>query len=423
VTSPSKAPKTLADRFDLLTSTLKPWAPIFAESVLASEETRENQKACLQAAWGETLPSEALRTLHQTATALIQGEHVPCPPSLAPLQELLGQLEPPCRFPKAHSPLTSASRPLLDRRGMTPKKQHEVHSVLRFLEELNPPPGSFLDLCCGAGHLSHALAQTFSDRTDSVSVTGIDHDSDLITRARARRQGALSPTFEIRSFPFHATDPLGSPSKAETWSLGLHTCGSLSLEHLALHPRGFEVLNFGCCYERLPLETGTSLSVHARTRGFPWTRQALFLATRGGLHRSFEAFEFQHQVTLLRHAIDALLREEGRAEEARSVGDAPASTYRRGFPHYVRSRLGSGAPWSDAALEEFFRSRLPTLELQWWLSFLQNLLARPLECLLLVDRALWLSEVSPSSRVEILEFFDPALSPRNLGIVARRKPL
>ncbi len=67
--------------------------------------------------------------------------------------------------------------------------------------------------------------------------------------------------------------------------MGLHTCGALAWDQLALASRGFAVLNIGCCYEKLDAEKDTERSKVAQAASLGWTGEALYLANRGGIER------------------------------------------------------------------------------------------------------------------------------------------
>ena len=156
-------------------------------------------------------------------------------------------------------------------------------------------------------------------------------------------------------------------------------------------------------------------------------KEALFLANRGGVERSLDAFVFQQRVLRFRYSLYELLRqEECAADQCEAVGSASRAVYLGSFAGYVRNRLrklenlpDSLREKSDTAYEDFYRVVTPLIERKRFASFLRNLLARPLEIAILLDRALFFEDDAPLTgrNIRLIQLFDPALSPRNVGLV------
>jgi hypothetical protein len=132
----------------------------------------------------------------------------------------------------------------------------------------------------------------------------------------------------------------------------------------------------------------------------------------------------QERVNTYRLALHLFLQEEGLAHGFMAVGDAPRAAYDHGFVAYVENRfrhlqldfsrheqraaLFVERPDIKRSMREFFV-----------INVVRNAFSRPLEVLLLLDRALWMAE--QGHEVELRQFFDHSISPRNLGLFAAIK--
>jgi hypothetical protein len=222
-----------------------------------------------------------------------------------------------------------------------------------------------------------------------------------------------------------ASFPIDMSSSGATFSIGLHTCGELAWSQLELVRQGASVLNFGCCYEIMDAQTATNRSHFAQEHPILFTRESLFLANRGGTERTLDDFLFQQRMQRFRFGLHHLLETEGHAQLAGAVGNTNELHYRGRFADYVRNRckhLSIDLGLSDIAIENFHRSSQPRLERMRFAAFLRNMLSRPLELALLTDRALYVQELATpgTSEPQLLAFFDPKLSPRNVGIALIR---
>lgn len=407
-------------RYVRLQSELAPWTPIWGSSVIESEAAWKRMEAAIPEAWFDY----ALDTPDDAWFDLAHGTAEAAPPDLNARIHRLREL---CRFQRTGGVPSQTVRA----KHLTPKKQHEINQILAFLEpqslfqKSEPAPREILDLGGGVGHLARHLAQTLA-----CEITTLDRDPEAIETGRrlssAPEWQLVSGRQQFVCSDFPSALAAVRPARFNL-SLGLHTCGPLAWRHLESCTAEQALLNFGCCYDRLDPQTDVEHSHTAKGAPLAWTRQALFLATRAGTERTVADFQFQQRVLQYRYGLDLWLRSQGFAKQAESVGNTPPAAYSQSFAHYARNRFGFlqlPVPISDAELDAFFEAHRVRVERQRFAAFLQNVLARPLEVLLLLDRALWLDErvahlssAEPKPRAQVLEFFDPLLSPRNLGIV------
>jgi hypothetical protein len=312
-------------------------------------------------------------------------------------------------------------RPPLDK-ALIPKKKHEVEAILSLFRERAYSASRIIDIGGGLGHLARHLSLELNCPVDSI-----DRGPALQAKAeRLTNEPPWSDRLQHKMRFIHGEFPLtkianGSPG---AWAIGLHTCGATAWSVLDLIGRGYSVLNVGCCYEKLTVARDTERSHLATEFPLQLTNESLFLANRGGIERSLDEFTFQQRVQRYRFALHELLKQETDGAPADSVGSAEEKIYMSSFADYARDRLsslGKVLPLSDGALDDFFCSIAPLIEKERFTAFLRNLLARPLELAILLDRALYIEE-SFGIPVHLIELFDPRISPRNIGLIAVTPP-
>lgn len=314
-------------------------------------------------------------------------------------------------------------------RDLTPKKKHEIESLLSHFKTLIAPVEGVLDIGGGAGHLARHLARELRCPVESI-------DRDPVLQDKARRilekppwRHASMHSVRFKTGEFSDVE-YPDPVDPGHWAVGLHTCGPLAWSHLKLVARGYSVLNVGCCYEKLNVHREIECSERARRSSLPWTEEALYLAERGGVYRTQEDFEFQQRMQGHRFSLHQLLLQQGvDPDRAQAVGSAGRAVYEDRFSSYVQDRRHHSSDLrralsslSDRACEDFFQQVGPRVEKMRFIAYLRNLLARPVELAILVDRAMFVEERMPlqDHGVRLIQFFDPVLSPRNVALVVRQ---
>ncbi len=318
-------------------------------------------------------------------------------------------------------------------RGLTPKKRHEIEALLSLFTTKDFSASHCLDIGGGVGHLARHLALELGCTVDSI-----DRDSALQEKGLAILKAwpwrDVLKEQQIRYIPGEfPRENIGDARSDNTWAIGLHTCGDLAWAQLDLLKKGYSILNIGCCYEKLNAASGTQRSSVARQRPLAWTDEALFLANRGGVERSKDEFIFQQRVQQYRFSLHELLYREGcDAHQCEEVGTATPAAYLGTFADYVRDRMrhfertpAKLQSCSDASYRDFYRSIESLIEKKRFIAFVRNLLARPLEIALLLDRALFIEEEGPNHgrNVRLIQVFNPMISPRNIALVAQAVPV
>jgi hypothetical protein len=210
--------------------------------------------------------------------------------------------------------------------------------------------------------------------------------------------------------------------------VGLHTCGELSSAILGAYAStsASACCVVGCCYQHIQ---SYPMSKSVR-QGTVVTRQALLAAACSTsavfIDRQAQRQRTQRPPSQLRLA-RALLQE---LAEKISFDGLPAKIPMKSsdsFAQYCMRALESAERCDAAAriygvssLDQLFEQRLQDAPLIVGWHFLREALAACVEAMVTVDRAVYLLE--RGSDVAVLPVFDPALSPRNLLILATKPP-
>ena len=408
----------LQERYLALHALLQPSADLWAHSIL---ERWDPMEAWIPEEWFEFGVSATLEDQY----LLGQGKLPSSTP--ATLSKWVERIQEVNALPKSPAPIAISSGYA---RGMTPKKRHEVAAILGLIMQEGPRRHrTILDIGGGAGYLARHLSRAYGCPVESVDRNPVLHEEGRrqLTKEPWKSEIPDSVRFITGTFPDDIISARASQEHSgQTLAIGLHTCGDLAWSHLELVRQGASVLNFGCCYEIMDAQSATNRSRFAQEHPIAFTRESLFLANRGGTERSQEEYMFQQRMQQFRFGLHQLLETEGHALLACAVGNASEAHYRGSFAAYVRNRcehLSIDLGVSDIEIEDFHRSNKPRLERMRFAAFLRNLLSRPVELALLTDRALYAHEIAPAGSPEpqMLEFFDPKISPRNVGITHMRE--
>ncbi len=309
------------------------------------------------------------------------------------------------------------------------KKRHEILVLAKLLKEIQGDNNfsHLVDIGGGVGHLSRVMAHY-----KSIECISLDINKEFQTIGEKRLHKYTKPA-EHKNVTFITHDFTHDLKEDQTreiftdksFSLGLHTCGPLALKHIdvATVNKTLGLINFGCCYNKLNPQTDCNISQYAKAHGLHLTDYAFTLACRGHSSMDFNAFKLKRRVKDFRYAIHIFFYKYLGYKEVVAVGDSDPKEYWGKFSSYVLAKLaklGIDHSFTAGFIDEFFENK-PMQEYLREL-FLCNVIrwqyGRSLELYLLIDRCLYLEEkgFSPS----LLEFFDPSLSPRNIGILLTR---
>lgn len=313
---------------------------------------------------------------------------------------------------------------------MIPKKQYEVKRLAPMVYKLSCDLSvdRILDIGGGVGLLAQTLVNQYG-----LKVTSLDLDPVMQKSGLERHQKhAKNPDnlVEFVSLKVDAHDMnFNRLLKNNCMTLGLHTCGALANDQIKASVKNKipAMINFGCCYHKLEdVEGGENISQLAQSlpRKIEMSHFALTLAARAHRKMDEHDYDLKLKVKLYRYAIHFLLHDEYGFKDLVTLGNSSPKLYDEPFGIYVLEqfrRINLKSKHTSQELDAWFGDH-DRQELIWKMlaaGFVRNAMGRLLELYLLLDRVIYLEENGYSA--DLLEFFEENISPRNLGIIARRK--
>lgn len=271
-------------------------------------------------------------------------------------------------------------------------------------------PTHWLDWCAGKGHLGRRLLEA------DQALTCLEHDPALITAGQALSDHhGLPVTHRLQDVMADvAINPEHTP-------VALHACGDLHVRLLQLASKaGCKQLALApCCYNRINAQTYLPLSNAGRASRLQLSIDDLGLPLSETVTAG-KRVRLQRDMSMARRlGFDQLQRELRGIDEYLPTPSLAASWLDKPFAGYCQELANlKGLSTGDqdwAALEAHGWRRLAQVRN---LELVRGLFRRPLEMWLVLDRALFLGE--NGYRVQVGTFCEPALTPRNLMVLAER---
>lgn len=336
----------------------------------------------------------------------------------------------------------------------SPKKSHEVEVLSSIVAMLKLICRSthVVDIGDGKGYLSSMLALHHN-----IPVLGID-SSPINTSSASKRASKLQKAwnnmvkYPTKSVPpqsdSHITDnqlykqtTLYVDENANLKDLvcntfmencdgcsltGLHTCGDLSPTCLKIYNKhGYikSICNVGCCYHLLTdiqedkVNYGIPLSEHLQTKNCMIGRQARMLASQS-IDRILANKSVDNKIVFYRAIFQVLLLKYQPHLAGKHIGRLKKEC--NSFLEYVRfasKRINAEFNLSDNEICEVYREyENREIELNVFY-LLRSFLAQVVECVILLDRLLFLLERGHASSF-LVQLFDRVLSPRCYGLIS-----
>ncbi|MBC7713865.1 MAG: methyltransferase [Rhizobacter sp.] len=315
--------------------------------------------------------------------------------------------------------------------GVKKKKRHEIQKIVPVLKKVRDEKkfDYVVDIGGGVGHLSRVLSHYHA-----IPSISIDQNVEFQEIGRGRLQkfrkieGAQDVTFMNITFGKKEDDPeLGKIFNEHSLGLGLHTCGALAntLIQNTIDHHTMGLLSFGCCYHTLKANVDFPLSTFYKEQHFPVLNLYGFtLATRSHAETTLETYKTKERVKKYRYALHLFLMKNFGKKSFIEVGECHLSTYWEPFHVYISEKLNFlklEHNFTNEDFDHFYESTEIQKDLREM--FLCNVirwqLGRVLEIYLQVDRCLYLE--ANGFEVKLEQYFEEALSPRNLGILALQK--
>jgi len=313
--------------------------------------------------------------------------------------------------------LKSRDLPPVDRfypRGIPGRKWLQLQA---FSQKLRPCSPAYVDWCSGKGYLGRYLSVV-----DKQSVHCLEWSADLVELGREYCQ-----QYQVK---FSQQDVL-MPNVSEHLERGqhivaLHACGDLHQQLLKLGAgakvRGISLAP--CCYQKTAQKVYHPLSVMGANSGLELSKADLHSAVQETVTAPLNVQKKRRQLQAWRLGFDLWQRDIQGKDEYLSTPSLPQSSINLGFDGFCQKlaqlsgldeRPGYSQECDFSSYEEKGWQRF---ELAERLDLIRQVFRRPLELWLVLDKALFLEEQGYS--VEVGQFCERQLSPRNLMIQARR---
>ncbi|UUN89114.1 SAM-dependent methyltransferase [Pseudomonas extremorientalis] len=345
------------------------------------------------------------RSLDDAETCHNHPHDLPAPAPFAQLAAQARALSAVDKLPT--QPLAPARHRLnVDVPGRKWEQIEAFGSTLQFAQA----PTHWLDWCSGKGHLGRRLLQA------DQALTCLEYDPALIAAGQALSDHhGLPATHRLQ-------DVMADVAiHAEHTPVALHACGDLHVRLLQLASAvGCKQLALApCCYNRITADTYQPLSNAGRASTLQLSIDDLGLPLSETVTAG-KRVRLQRDTSMARRlGFDQLQRELRGLDEYLPTPSLPARWLDKSFADYCRELANlkglSTGEQDWAALEAHGWRRLAEVRN---LELVRGLFRRPLEVWLVLDRALFLGE--NGYKVDVGTFCDPALTPRNLMVLAER---
>ena len=293
------------------------------------------------------------------------------------------------------------------------KKQHELQQLYSFLNE--DKGKSVVDFGGGVGNLASFLAEHLF-----MDVTVLEKNLGLVEKGKAR---LLKRNCNVKFKNFHVCKNGDIPNiLSSDLAIGLHTCGNFATDmfRVCLENKTKKIINFGCCYSKIKSHDYNLSSLSDKSIIF--NSRALLSATQAFHSISTDFYDYRENIVKYKFSfLHWLFREHGHLDFF-SMSNSRKSLYENTFSDYIEICLNKyfpEIPLPEKRETKLFYESLENIELLKYISSsyaIRRYLGQLIELYILCDRALYLKERGYT--VEIVEVFDPSISPRCRAIVA-----
>ena len=348
------------------------------------------------------------RSLEQAEAVHNQPETLAAP---APYTQWAQQSAELCQIPKAISlELPTKAEPV----AVPGRKWQQIQAFANSLS-FRQKPSHWLDWCAGKGHLGRHL--TAPDQ----ALTCLEYDPTLVAAGQQLSQRQQLHAQHLCQDVFDQS--VQQHLAPEITPVALHACGDLHTHLLkqAQQQHCQQLAIVPCCYNRIHSSHYQPLSSIAQRSNLQLSREDLSLPLSETVTGGTRVRRQRDQSMAWRLGFDALQRELRGLDQYLPTPSLSAEWLSRSFADYCRHlaqlkhlSIDSEPDW--AALQAYGHQRLAQVRN---LELVRSLFRRPMELWLLMDQALYLQE--HGYQVQLKEFCEHALSPRNLLLQAEKQ--
>ena len=333
------------------------------------------------------------------------------------LKELFVRLKEISKFPTLKTSKLNFSPE--DFFKMKDKKRHEIERIVSFLSEKKDISPRVLDIGGGIGH----LARTLSKKMEKEGII-VEANSDF-TRIGKQVNNKLNINNVSYINEYFKKDKSYHHNQS-TMMTGLHACGDLTsdLIQYTVEKDLHDLLSLGCCYFKVRGEGYNFLSTSGKTLKLDIPKYALTLASRAHTGQKRADFDKKKKVKYYRYALHLFLFYELGIKDFLEVGESKFSLYSGSFSTYAKEKLNFlniSKNIKDKDLDDFYASQKTqdTIKRMFLANIVRWRFGRPIEKLIVLDRAIYLKE--SGYNIEVGEIFNENISPRNIAIFATEK--
>ena len=253
-----------------------------------------------------------------------------------------------------------------------------------------------------------------------MNVTVLEKNQDLVEKGRAR---LLKQDCNVTFKNFNICKNGDIPNILNSdLAIGLHTCGNFATDmfRVCLENKTKKIINFGCCYSKIKSHDYNLSSLSDKSIIF--NSRALLSATQAFHKIPTEFYDYRENIVRYKFSfLHWLYRKNGHSDFF-SMSNSRKSLYENTFSDYLEICLNKyfpEIPLPEKKETKLFYESVENIELLKYISAsyaIRRYLGQLIELYILCDRALYLNEKGYS--VDIIEVFDPIISPRCRAIVA-----
>ena len=275
-------------------------------------------------------------------------------------------------------------------------------------------PEHWLDWCAGKGHLGRRLLGP------GQQLTCLEYDPALIESGQHLSQRHHFPARHVQQDVLLADAAL--QLTAHMTPVALHACGDLHVRLLQLaSAAGCAQLALSpCCYNRIEASHYQPLSTAAKASALQLSQEDLSLPMSETVTAGSRVRRQRDESMARRLGFDLWQRQRRGCDDYLPTPSLPSAWLNKPFAQYCEDlaalkQLSTAGDEDWVALEAAGWKRLAQVRN---LELVRGLFRRPLEVWLVLDRALYLRENGYD--VQVGEFCDSQLTPRNLMVLAQR---
>lgn len=280
-----------------------------------------------------------------------------------------------------------------------------------FGQHCQPVGERYVDWCCGKAHLGRYLQQL-----DNLPVLGYEWQRQLVDEAN---QLAGDGSTHVEQADVLAED-FSAEFRSTDQVLALHACGDLhkKLLNQVVHQQVKALNLVPCCYQKTRHSHYQPLSTQARLSSLQLGKDSLHTAVQETVTAGAAVDSKRKQLQAWRLGFDCWQREFRGVDEYLQVPSLPQSSLHWGFKafclHLAEHLMLT--PAADTDWRHYQKLGQQRFDKTHRLDIARQVFRRGLELWLVLDQALYLQE--HCYQVQLREFCEPSLSPRNIMVSA-----